>query len=71
MIRERCSCGAEFETDEKTAVRLIREWRDAHRHEPETPNENHDATIETTLGLSTDPRVPELHIGFRPDPLEE
>jgi hypothetical protein len=69
MIRERCSCGAEFETDEKTSVRLVRDWRENHRHEL-TPEES-DATIETTLGFSPDPRLPELHVGFRPDPLDE
>lgn len=30
VIRERCSCGARFETDEPDAIRLVREWRRKH-----------------------------------------
>lgn len=36
MIRERCSCGAEFETDEDNAVALLKVWRREHRHQPDT-----------------------------------
>jgi hypothetical protein len=70
MIRERCSCGAEFETDEKTAVRLVRDWRETHRHDVEPATEERDATIESSLGFSPDPRLPELHVGFKPDPFD-
>lgn len=30
MIEERCSCGAKFKTDDKEAVKLVREWRRKH-----------------------------------------
>lgn len=30
MIRERCSCGASFRTDEADAVKLVRDWRKNH-----------------------------------------
>lgn len=30
MIRERCSCGARFETDQRDSLRLVREWRKKH-----------------------------------------
>jgi hypothetical protein len=30
MIRERCSCGAKFETDEANAIGLVRDWRKKH-----------------------------------------
>ena len=33
MIREVCSCGAEFETDEDDAVALLNDWRTSHRHD--------------------------------------
>jgi hypothetical protein len=32
MIREVCSCGAEFETDDRDAVILIKNWRRTHKH---------------------------------------
>lgn len=69
MIRERCSCGAEFETDEQQALRLVKDWRINHKHN--IASEQHDSSIESTLGIAADVKEPELHIGFRPDPLEE
>lgn len=68
MIRERCSCGAEFETDENNAINLLKTWRKTHRHEIMTP---HDSDTTATIETVTDPRIPELHIGFRPDQYEE
>lgn len=40
MIREVCSCGAEFETDDRDAVALIKSWRRTHKHtdKPHTPD---------------------------------
>ena len=32
MIRETCSCGAEFETDDREAIELIKSWRRTHKH---------------------------------------
>lgn len=32
MIREVCSCGAEFETDDRDAVILVKSWRRTHKH---------------------------------------
>jgi hypothetical protein len=32
LIREVCSCGAEFETDDRDAVALVRSWRRTHKH---------------------------------------
>jgi len=65
MIREVCSCGAEFETDQSNAVRLLREWRDVHRHELQESTAQ-GSMLDARLDLSADPRLPELHIGFRP-----
>ena len=64
-VRERCSCGAEFESDEPSAMRQVREWRRDHKHEfaePDMISSSIDAQVETAL----DNRTPELHIGFRP-----
>jgi len=40
MIREVCSCGAEFETDDRDAVILVKNWRKYHKHtdKPSTPD---------------------------------
>ena len=32
MIRETCSCGAEFETDDREAIELVKTWRRTHKH---------------------------------------
>lgn len=32
MIREVCSCGAEFETDDRDAITLVKSWRRTHKH---------------------------------------
>lgn len=38
MIREVCSCGAEFETDDRDAIILVKNWRKYHKHS-EKPQE--------------------------------
>jgi hypothetical protein len=40
VIREVCSCGAEFETDDRDAIILIKSWRRTHKHtdKPSTPD---------------------------------
>ena len=40
MIREVCSCGAEFETDDREAIALVKTWRRTHKHseKPHTPD---------------------------------
>lgn len=62
MFRERCSCGAEFETDEEQGLKLLREWRKEHKCMPgdHTPTSGM-AQVET----APDATRPELHIGFR------
>lgn len=32
MIREVCSCGAEFESDLPNQVELVKNWRRTHKH---------------------------------------
>ena len=32
MIREVCACGAEFETDDREAISLVKSWRRSHKH---------------------------------------
>ena len=46
MIREVCSCGAEFETDDRDAIALVKSWRRTHKHseKPSTPDTK-DSTL--------------------------
>lgn len=68
MIRERCSCGAEFETDEKQALRLLNTWRLNHRHELGPTRD-----IETAANIETanNDQTPRTSIGFTTDPWED
>ena len=57
MIREVCNCGAEFETDDRDAIILIKNWRKTHKHseKPSTPD-----TKDSTLLTNTD-----IALGFQ------
>ena len=64
MIREVCSCGAEFETDDRDAVALIKTWRRTHKHS-DKPSE----PPTSPYGIQSDTQVA---LGFQAiyDPLE-
>jgi hypothetical protein len=66
MIRERCSCGSEIETDDEDAYALILEWREQHKCRPTF--DNSPTTGFAQVETAPDFRFPELHIGFRSDP---
>jgi hypothetical protein len=53
MIRETCSCGAEFETDDRDAIILVKSWRKTHKHEnkPSTPD-TRDSTVLTNTDIA-------------------
>jgi hypothetical protein len=56
MIREVCSCGAEFETDDREAIQLVKSWRRTHKHSEKPSNApTSDATLlsntEVALGF--------------------
>jgi len=65
MIRETCSCGAEFETDDREAIELIKSWRRTHKHtsKAEKPVERDSSLLSNT----------EVSLGFQAiyDPLKE
>ena len=64
MIRERCSCTAEIETDEEDAFDIVDKWRISHacRLPDDTPPHTSGfAQIEQAPDFT----APELHIGFR------
>ena len=50
MIREVCSCGAEFETDDRDAVELVKTWRRTHKHsdKPSKADSRDSSTLTNT-----------------------
>jgi hypothetical protein len=54
MIRETCSCGAEFESDLPNQVELVKNWRRTHKHSDkpsETPRADMSITSNTDIAL--------------------
>jgi hypothetical protein len=50
MIREVCSCGAEFESDLPNQVELVKNWRRTHKHSdrPSKPDSRDSSAISNT-----------------------
>ena len=67
MVRERCSCGAEFETDEKSALQLLKAWRTGHLHQVSDPATFVNVSSQVEQSSDSIVREPELQIGFRPE----
>ena len=65
MIRETCSCGAEFETDDREAIELVKAWRKTHKHsdKPSKPDNRDSSTLSNT----------DIALGFQAlyDPLKD
>lgn len=63
MIREKCSCGAEIETDEENPLKILRAWRKNHvcKANGELIYSSGFATVES----APDYTKPEMHLGFR------
>jgi hypothetical protein len=57
MIREVCSCGAEFETDDRDAVILVKNWRRTHKHT--------DKPLEPSQGVIQVVSDKEVALGFQ------
>ena len=65
-LSETCSCGASFSAERNDELKLLNSWRTTHKCI------NHDsgslAIVDTSsTQIADDFRIPELHIGFRPD----
>jgi len=45
-----CSCGAEFETDDRDAVQLVKTWRRTHKHtdKPSKADSRDSSTLTNT-----------------------
>jgi hypothetical protein len=67
VLRERCACGAEIETDEQDCLEIVQEWRINHIC-PDKLDEDF-APIGGTAQVEQAPdhTVPDMHIGFRGD----
>ena len=65
MVRERCVCGAEFESDNKQQTRLLREWRATHRCQLVPPGLPSGA--ESKADVASPWTDGEMRIGFQPD----
>jgi len=50
MIREVCSCSAEFETDDRDAIELVKQWRKTHKHD--VKQEQRDVTTLTNTDIA-------------------
>jgi len=65
MIRETCSCGAEFETDDREAIELVKSWRRTHKHSDKSqkPADRDSSTLSNT----------DIALGFQAiyDPLDD
>ena len=54
MIREVCACGAEFETDDRDAIQLVKSWRRTHKHSnkpQESPTSGGSITSDSQVAL--------------------
>ncbi len=73
MIRERCSCGSEFRTDEPNPIRIWREWRKKHACEPTTTDPDITAVTTSDTRTETVPLgfAPPMHLGRQDTGLEE
>lgn len=74
MIRERCSCGAKFESDSREAIKLWREWRRKHTCPDLTDiTDNSDRTSAANTQTETLPIgfAPTMHPGRQDPGLEE
>jgi hypothetical protein len=58
MIREVCSCGAEFESDLPEQVALVKSWRRVHKHASDKPASRDSSALSNT-DIST--------VGFQPE----
>lgn len=51
MIREVCSCGAEFETDHPDQVELAKNWRRYHKHADRITTKDSSTISNTDIAL--------------------
>jgi hypothetical protein len=51
MIREVCSCNAEFETDDRDAIELVKSWRRTHKHDIRPEQRETTALTNTDIAL--------------------
>jgi len=63
-LSESCSCGAGFSAERDDELLLLNQWRESHK----CPRPVGGALgLVSSVDVSADYHVPELHIGFRGD----
>lgn len=69
-LSETCSCGAMFTAERDDELKLLNSWRTSHRCQ--IPKQGDLAIVDSaSSSIADDPRIPELHIGFRPSEADE
>lgn len=65
MIREVCSCGAEFETDHPDQIELVKAWRKAHKHQTDKQDRPTNSTLTNseTSSIGFQPEMPVFNDG--------
>lgn len=64
MIRETCSCGAEFESDLPEQVALVKNWRKTHKHGEKPQGKDSSILSSTDLpGIGFQPELPVFNDG--------
>lgn len=67
VLRERCACGAEIETDEQDALEIWAEWRETHTCPERVEEEFQPIGGTAQVEQAPDYIIPDMHIGFRGD----
>lgn len=73
-VSETCTCGANFGYEGFGALAAVREWREIHQCaavEEEIDPPQHDSHLFAQAERTEDMTLPEMHIGFRPNYLDE
>jgi hypothetical protein len=65
-ISETCSCGAAFSAERNDELKLLNAWRTTHKCMSQESGNLAIVDMSNTQ-IADDFRIPELHIGFRPD----
>lgn len=66
-VRERCSCGAEIETDERDSLKIVQEWRAGHVCPDKSDDDYQPIGGVAQVEQAPDYTIPDMHIGFRGD----
>lgn len=69
-LSETCTCGASFSAERDDELKLLNQWRRAHKCVPQ-PGDLYTSGLDSRADLATDYTLPEMHIGFRYEPEDD